>query len=194
MRHTAIITFLPFLLTVLASCCKTEIINFPETGPDRIGATASSKSPEESDYAHIRLGVYASIDNYSITVTGIRTESARDAGHLPQPGNQITECGRVSDSLEDPTFDMEGGQYHDVLPCLNGTEIKVIFDVLLSCNDGLSSIEVKNASITIPADKTIWKAGFTYSYIIRLDEGSLGLHPISFNASVTDYTNCIIIQ
>lgn len=82
-----------------------------------------------------------------------------------------------------------------VLPCkiTGGLNMKVDYTLIATDGSG-EEIEVKGATVNVPETYTDWKANFHYTYKFKISENtngstggsSTGLHPIVFDAMVTE--------
>ena len=186
-------TALFFIIFITASCVKIEMPFAPveeEFLSDDNGL--STRSQESGEYASIRYGVFENIDNHTVTITNIRIEGHNPAVEIPQLGTNISSASIISSSSDEPTFDLEGGEYHNIIPSGIPTNITVHFDALVSCENGLYTIPVENAEITIKASRNCWKGGNSYCYILCIDAKTLGLEEITFNPTVEDFENVTV--
>lgn len=182
MRSLLSIT-LTILCLAAASCSKVEI---EEYAPTRTDAGQTTKTDEGNGYAFVRIGVYESIKDHSVTLTRVWVESDNSSYELPQFGSFFTSSAVSSDSSA-PVFDTAEGDFHMANPTVGLAAVRVHFDAVVTSEFADYSIEIEDAVYTIDPRKAIWKSGGTYTYVIELSAELLGLHEVSFIATVADY-------
>lgn len=120
-------------------------------------------------------------------------------------GNQVEDAiaegnTYLSQSAAKPSYCGTGTSYYQsVLPAENASQpANLRIDYKLTATDGSGEeINVKNATVTVPAKYTAWKHGYAYTYIFKISENTngttgkpgsddTGLTAISFDAVVLD--------
>ena len=120
-------------------------------------------------------------------------------------GNQVEDAiaegnTYLSQSAAKPSYCGTGTSYYQsVLPAENASQpANLRIDYKLTATDGSGEeINVKNATVTVPAKYTAWKHGYAYTYIFKISENTngttgkpgsddTGLTVISFDAVVLD--------
>lgn len=181
-------------ICVMASCCKFEMVNTPardgDFGPCPDGFP--TKVEEDSEYAFVRIGMYETIANHTLTITDMRVECDNPEVEIPQFGGNIIDSEAISSVSYQPTFDTVQGEYHRVLPSGTSGNLKIRFDALLRCNDNGFTMPIEDVTITIDASKADWKSNCSYNYILRIDARTLGLTEITFNPEVSDFEEVTI--
>lgn len=120
-------------------------------------------------------------------------------------GNQVEDAiaegnKYLSQSAANPSYCGTGTSYYQsVLPAENASQpANLRIDYKLTATDGSGEeINVKNATVTVPAKYTAWKHGYAYTYIFKISQNTngttgkpgsddTGLTAISFDAVVLD--------
>ena len=118
-------------------------------------------------------------------------------------GNQVEDAiaegnKYLSQSAANPSYCGTGTSYYQsVLPAENASQpANLRIDYKLTATDGSGEeINVKNATVTVPAKYTAWKHGYAYTYIFKISQNTngttgkpgtddTGLTAISFDAVV----------
>lgn len=118
----------------------------------------------------------------------------------------------ISSERTNPTWVRGDDAYHYVFPQQNNTtDARLVANYTLVSDDGMDTIRVKGASVTIPAKYMAWRPNYAYTYIININNktngttgndpdnpdpddgdnpddpvGPRGLKPITFTAIVTN--------
>ena len=168
----------------------TMTVYFPTTG------TANNKD-NNNDYnkAHIKFDADKGEGG---TVTKM---SFGKVNYGNQKEDAIAEGNKyLSQSAANPSYCGTGTSYYQsVLPAENASQpANLRIDYKLTATDGSGEeINVKNATVTVPAKYTAWKHGYAYTYIFKISQNtngttgtpgsdSEGLTAISFDAVVLD--------
>ena len=185
--NKTILTIFIFCITVMSSCCIIEPVSQVAEEEYLTKSELRSGMSGENDPALVRIGIYETIDNHSVSIINMRIEGSNPNVELPLFGDNFISAGVLSSDKENPTFDMEEGDFHGIIPTGATTKITIHFDAVVKCEKEDYSITVTDAKITIPASRTNWKSGRTYNYVLCIDADTLGLTEITFNPTVTDY-------
>lgn len=165
----------------------TMTVYFPTTG------TANKTNPDHNK-AHVNF----TADQVDGTV------NVQKFGKVNY-GNQVEDAiaegnTYLSQSAAKPSYCGTGTSYYQsVLPAENASQpANLRIDYKLTATDGSGEeINVKNATVTVPAKYTAWKHGYAYTYIFKISENTngttgkpgsddTGLTAISFDAVVLD--------
>lgn len=169
----------------------TMTVYFPTTG------TANNKD-NNNDYnkAHIKFdadkGEGGTVTKMSFGEVnyGNQKEDAIEESttYLSQSAAKPSYCGKTGTTY-----------YQSVLPAENASQpANLRIDYKLTATDGSGEeINVKNATVTVPAKYTAWKHGYAYTYIFKISQNTngttgkpgsddTGLTAISFDAVVLD--------
>lgn len=104
--------------------------------------------------------------------------------------------GNISEDGANPTY--AGGGYQIVLPNEdNNADMTLYIDFTLTADNGTDVINVKGASVTVPAASMKWLPNYAYTYLFKVTKdmnGTTGqegtdptkLYPITFDATVVD--------
>ena len=166
----------------------TMTVYFPTTG------TANNKD-NNNDYnkAHIKFDADKGEGG---TVTKM---SFGKVNYGNQKEDAIAEGNKyLSQSAANPSYCGTGTSYYQsVLPAENASQpANLRIDYKLTATDGSGEeINVKNATVTVPAKYTAWKHGYAYTYIFKISQNTngttgkpgtddTGLTAISFDAVV----------
>ena len=167
----------------------TMTLYFPTTG------TANKDNNNDYNKAHIK---FEADKGEGGTVT---KKSFGTVNYGNQKEDAITEGKTyLSQSAATPSYCGTGTSYYQsVLPAENASQpANLRIDYKLTATDGSNeTINVKNATATIPANYTAWKHGYAYTYIFKISQNtngttgtpgsdSEGLTAISFDAVVLD--------
>ncbi|MGN1211114.1 MAG: hypothetical protein ACI4TM_05465 [Candidatus Cryptobacteroides sp.] len=194
MNCKAFFSIILFCTCIMASCCKFELDNAYAYDEEikTLSDEVPTKVEEDCEFAFVRIGMYETIGNYTVTITGMRIECDNPEMEIPQFGENITSAETISSISSEPTFDMEDGEYSCVIPSGTSGNLTIRFDAMLRCEDNNATMLVEDASITIDASRTDWKSNRSYNYILRIDANTLGLRAITFNPEVSDYEDISI--
>lgn len=167
----------------------TMTVYFPTTG-------TANKENNNNDYnkAHIKFDADKGEGG---TVTKM---SFGKVNYGNQVEDAIAESNTyLSQSAANPSYCGTGKYYQSVLPAENASQpANLRIDYKLTATDGSGEeINVKNATVTVPAKYTAWKHGYAYTYIFKISENTngttgkpntddKGLTAISFDAVVLD--------
>lgn len=178
-----------FFVNIMASCCKIETVSLPAEEPffQEMEEIILTRADGNDGEAYIRIGMYETIDNHSVTISNMWIETRNGNVELPEFGNNILTSDIISASAEAPTFDTENGDYHCVLPCSAASDILVHFDALVSCEQGNYTLPVTDVTVVIKSYKTNWKSNQYYSYELCINADTLGLVEITFDPEVSDF-------
>lgn len=163
----------------------TMTVYFPTTG------TAKNENPDYNK-AHVNF----TADQVDGTVNVLKFGKVNY-------GNQVEDAiaeGKeyLSQSAANPSYCGTGTSYYQsVLPAENASQpANLRIDYKLTATDGSGEeINVKNATVTVPAKYTAWKHGYAYTYIFKISQNTngttgkpgtddTGLTAISFDAVV----------
>lgn len=166
----------------------TMTVYFPTTG------TANKTNPDYNK-AHVNFTADQQVDG---------TVNLQKFGKVNY-GNQVEDAiaegnTYLSQSAAKPSYCGTGTSYYQsVLPAENASQpANLRIDYKLTATDGSGEeINVKNATVTVPAKYTAWKHGYAYTYIFKISENTngttgkpgsddTGLTAISFDAVVLD--------
>ena len=187
MKYKAFFSFI-ILCTLLASCCKFEVVSPYEEEFVLVRHNAiSSAKPNADQFASVRFGMFENIDSYRVKITRIWIDSDESGIILPDFASNIISSEFISSSCSEPTFDLEYGQYTKVLIPETPSQITIHFNALVMLEGESFSIAVEDAVYVIDGSQTSWADGMTYSYLIKVNEELLGLKEISFNPTVSDH-------
>ena len=165
----------------------TMTVYFPTTG------TAQKTNPDYNK-AHINF----TADQVDGTVN---VQKFGKVNYGNQVEDAIAEGNKyLSQSAANPSYCGTGTSYYQsVLPAENASQpANLRIDYKLTATDGSGEeINVKNATVTVPAKYTAWKHGYAYTYIFKISENTngttgkpdtddKGLTAISFDAVVLD--------
>ena len=165
----------------------TMTVYFPTTG------TAQKKNP---DYNKAHVNFTADQVNGTVNV-----QKFGKVNYGNQVEDAIAEGNTyLSQSAAKPSYCGTGTSYYQsVLPAENASQpANLRIDYKLTATDGSGEeINVKNATVTVPAKYTAWKHGYAYTYIFKISENTngttgkpgsddTGLTAISFDAVVLD--------
>lgn len=165
----------------------TMTVYFPTTG------TANKKNPDYNK-AHVNF----TADQVDGTVN---VQKFGKVNYGNQVEDAIAEGNKyLSQSAANPSYCGTGTSYYQsVLPAENASQpANLRIDYKLTATDGSGEeINVKNATVTVPAKYTAWKHGYAYTYIFKISENTngttgkpgsddTGLTAISFDAVVLD--------
>ena len=161
----------------------TLTVSFPTTGTD-------NKSKSDYNKAHVSFSPEAT----NGTVNNVEFDNVN---YECQKEDQIADKSEfLSQSAATPSY---CGGYINVLPAeTNSSPANLRIDYKLTATDGSDEvINVKNATVTVPAKYTAWKHGYAYTYIFKISQNTngttgkpgsddTGLTAISFDAVVLD--------
>lgn len=165
----------------------TMTVYFPTTG------TANKTNPDYNK-AHVNF----TADQVEGTV---KVQKFGKVNYGNQVEDAIAEGNTyLSQSAAKPSYCGTGTSYYQsVLPAENASQpANLRIDYKLTATDGSGEeINVKNATVTVPAKYTAWKHGYAYTYIFKISENTngttgkpgsddTGLTAISFDAVVLD--------
>ena len=165
----------------------TMTVYFPTTG------TAKKKNPDYNK-AHVIF----TADQVDGTVN---VQKFGKVNYGNQVEDAIAEGNKyLSQSAANPSYCGTGTSYYQsVLPAENASQpANLRIDYKLTATDGSGEeINVKNATVTVPAKYTAWKHGYAYTYIFKISQNTngttgkpgsddTGLTAISFDAVVLD--------
>lgn len=165
----------------------TMTVYFPTTG------TANKTNP---DYNKAHVNFTADQVNGTVNV-----QKFGKVNYGNQVEDAIAEGNTyLSQSAAKPSYCGTGTSYYQsVLPAENASQpANLRIDYKLTATDGSGEeINVKNATVTVPAKYTAWKHGYAYTYIFKISENTngttgkpgsddTGLTAISFDAVVLD--------
>lgn len=165
----------------------TMTVYFPTTG------TANKTNP---DYNKAHVNFTADQDGGTVKV-----QKFGKVNYGNQVEDAIAEGNTyLSQSAAKPSYCGTGTSYYQsVLPAENASQpANLRIDYKLTATDGSGEeINVKNATVTVPAKYTAWKHGYAYTYIFKISENTngttgkpgsddTGLTAISFDAVVLD--------
>lgn len=165
----------------------TMTVYFPTTG------TANKTNPDYNK-AHVNF----TADQVEDTV---KVQKFGKVNYGNQVEDAIAEGNTyLSQSAAKPSYCGTGTSYYQsVLPAENASQpANLRIDYKLTATDGSGEeINVKNATVTVPAKYTAWKHGYAYTYIFKISENTngttgkpgsddTGLTAISFDAVVLD--------
>ena len=163
----------------------TMTVYFPTTG------TAPKKNPDYNK-AHVIF----TADQVDGTVN---VQKFGKVNYGNQVEDAIAEGNKyLSQSAANPSYCGTGTSYYQsVLPAENASQpANLRIDYKLTATDGSGEeINVKNATVTVPAKYTAWKHGYAYTYIFKISQNTngttgkpgsddTGLTAISFDAVV----------
>lgn len=187
MKYKAFFSFI-ILCTLLASCCKFEVVSPYEEEFVLVRHNAiSSAKPNADQFASVRFGMFENIDSYRVKITRMWIDSDESGIILPDFASNIISSEFISSSCSEPTFDLEDGQYTKVLIPETPSQIIIHFNALVILEDGSCTIPVEDAVFVINEGTAEWKDGMTYSYVMNINEKTLGLREISFDPTVSDF-------
>ena len=165
----------------------TMTVYFPTTG------TANKTNPDYNK-AHVNFT--------AVQVDGtVNVQKFGKVNYGNQVEDAIAEGNKyLSQSAANPSYCGTGTSYYQsVLPAENASQpANLRIDYKLTATDGSGEeINVKNATVTVPAKYTAWKHGYAYTYIFKISENTngttgkpgsddTGLTAISFDAVVLD--------
>lgn len=165
----------------------TMTVYFPTTG------TANKTNP---DYNKAHVNFTADQEDGTVNV-----QKFGKVNYGNQVEDAIAEGNTyLSQSAAKPSYCGTGTSYYQsVLPAENASQpANLRIDYKLTATDGSGEeINVKNATVTVPAKYTAWKHGYAYTYIFKISENTngttgkpgsddTGLTAISFDAVVLD--------
>ena len=142
----------------------TMTVYFPTTG------TAQKTNPDYNK-AHINF----TADQVDGTVN---VQKFGKVNYGNQVEDAIAEGNKyLSQSAANPSYCGTGTSYYQsVLPAENASQpANLRIDYKLTATDGSGEeINVKNATVTVPAKYTAWKHGYAYTYIFKISENTNG--------------------
>lgn len=161
----------------------TLTVSFPTTG-------TNNNSKSDHNKAHVSFSPEAT----NGTVNKVEFDNVN---YECQKEDQIADKSKfLSQSAATPSY---CGGYINVLPAeTNSSPANLRIDYKLTATDGSDEvINVKNATVTVPAKYTAWKHGYAYTYIFKISQNTngttgkpgtddTGLTAISFDAVVLD--------
>ena len=161
----------------------TLTVSFPTTG-------TNNNSKSDYNKAHVSFSPEAT----NGTVNKVEFDNVN---YECQKEDQIADKSKfLSQSAATPSY---CGGYINVLPAeTNSSPANLRIDYKLTATDGSDEvINVKNATVTVPAKYTAWKHGYAYTYIFKISQNTngttgkpgtddTGLTAISFDAVVLD--------
>lgn len=161
----------------------TLTVSFPTTG-------TNNNSKSDYNKAHVSFSPEAT----NGTVNKVEFDNVN---YECQKEDQIADKSEfLSQSAATPSY---CGGYINVLPAeTNSSPANLRIDYKLTATDGSDEvINVKNATVTVPAKYTAWKHGYAYTYIFKISQNTngttgkpgsddTGLTAISFDAVVLD--------
>ena len=161
----------------------TLTVSFPTTG-------TNNNSKSDNNKAHVSFSPEAT----NGTVNKVEFDNVN---YECQKEDQIADKSEfLSQSAATPSY---CGGYINVLPAeTNSSPANLRIDYKLTATDGSDEvINVKNATVTVPAKYTAWKHGYAYTYIFKISQNTngttgkpgsddTGLTAISFDAVVLD--------
>ena len=165
----------------------TMTVYFPTTG------TAKNSNPDYNK-AHVNF----TADQVDGTVNVLKFGTVNYGNQVE---DAIAEGNKyLSQSAANPSYCGTGKSYYQsVLPAENASQpANLRIDYKLTATDGSGEeINVKNATVTVPAKYTAWKHGYAYTYIFKISQNTngttgkpgtddTGLTAISFDAVVLD--------
>lgn len=172
----------------------TMTVYFPTTGTDNKITGTDNKMNPDYNKAHVNF----TADQVDGTVNVLKFGKVNY-------GNQVEDAiakgnEYLSQSAANPSYCGTGTSYYQsVLPAESASQpANLRIDYKLKATDGSGEeINVKNATVTVPAKYTAWKHGYAYTYIFKISENTngttgkpgsddKGLTAISFDAVVLD--------
>lgn len=143
-----------------------------------------------TDSAKVRIGMYNNIADYDLQITNMWFETELNPTMVPTFGQNIVNSGILPTSKNNAVFDQKDGAYNNAVPTVEGTDITVHFDVVMTGANGVGGkICLTDVTYTISSERTTWDEGCHYNYIIALTPEVLDLSPIQFGATVEDWQN-----